>query len=35
MRFLAAAMFAGFGILVLMGSDLGLAGLMNLGSRGT
>jgi len=35
MRFLAAAMFAGFGILVLMGSDLGLAGLMNLGSRGS
>lgn len=34
MRFLAAAMFAGFGILVLMGSDLGLAGLMSLGERG-
>ena len=34
MRFLAAALFAGFGVLVLVGSDLGLSGLMNLGPRG-
>jgi hypothetical protein len=33
MRFLAAARFASFGILVLMGSDLGVGGLMDLGAR--
>lgn len=33
MRFVAAALFAVFGILVLMGANFGLSGLMNLSSR--